>query len=179
MRHGPAVYGTVLAIVGLVCVPRIWALDENAAVKLCREYLASDNPAERQGLLARLAHYEGEIDPVLQSLGKRTYRPVEPGYHGEKHVASADLRKKHPEDLLYVVVPKDYRADRSTGLIVFLHGGGAATSPRAPQATLRFPDGDTPRYSSRSGDMLAATGAVRFPLETWRIWRAESQRPGE
>ena len=102
-----------------------WALDQIAAVKLCREYLASENRAERQALLARLAAYEGEIDPVLQSLGRQTYQPVKPGYHGEEHFASADFRKKHPDDLLYFVVPKDYRADRPTGLIVFLHGGGA------------------------------------------------------
>ena len=143
-------------------------MDQDAAVKLCREYLASENRTERQELLARLAGYEGEIDPVLQSLGKHTYQPVKPGYHGEEHFASADLRKRHPEDLLYFVVPKEYRTDQPTGLIVFLHGGGRTTSRHAPQATLRFPDNDTPRYSSRSGDMLAATGMITVgPSAPW------------
>ena len=168
MKRGTLVYWTLFALVGLVCVPSTWALDQNAAVKLCRAYLTSESRAERQNLLARLVGYEGEIDPVLQSLGKQTYRSVKPGYHGEEHFALADFRKKHPEDLLYFVVPKDYRADRPTGLIVFLHGGGAATSQRAPQATLRFPDSDTPSHSSASGDMLEATGMITVgPSAPW------------
>jgi predicted esterase len=161
-------YGIVFAIVGLVCVPSAWALDHDAAVKLCREYLASENQAERQELLVRLTSYEGEIDAVLQSLGKRTFQSVKPGYHGEEHFTTADFRKKHPEDLLYFVVPKEYKPDQPSGLIVFLHGGGRTTSQHAPQATLRFPNDATPRYSSRSGDMLAATGMITVgPSAPW------------
>jgi len=165
---GPLARGAVFAVLGLFCVPPAWALDQDAAVKLCREYLASESRTERQSLLARLNDYEHEIDLVLQSLSQQTYQPVKPGYHGDEHFASADLRNKHPEDLLHFLVPKDYQVDRPTGLIVFLHGGGATTSRRAPQATLRFPDRDTPRYSSRSGDVLAATGMVTVgPSAPW------------
>ena len=160
MKRSPMVCGIVFAIVGSACLPCARALDQNAAVSLCREYFASEDRTERQKLLTRLAGYEGEMDPVLQSLAKHTYQPVEPGYHDGEHFASAGFRKKHPEDLLYFVVPKNYHTDQPTGLIVFLHGGGATTSRHAPQATLRFPDNDAPRYSNRSGDMLSATGMI-------------------
>ena len=168
MRCSLLVPGMAITIVGLVYAPRTRAMDQDAAAKLCRRYLASESPVERQALLARLAGYEGEIDPVLQLLAQRVYPPVKPGYHAEEHFATPEFRKKHPDDLLYFVVPKDYRRDKPTGLVVFLHGGGATTSPRAPQATLRFPDNDTPRYSSASGDMFAATGMITVgPSAPW------------
>ena len=134
---------------------------------------------QRQGLLARLAHYEGEIDPVLQSLGKRTYRPVEPGYHGEKHVASADLRKKHPDCCSTLSCRKITGRTGPPGSSYSCTAAGPPPRRGLRKRPCGFPMATPRRYSSRSGDMLAATGAVRFPLETWRIWRAESQRPGE
>lgn len=168
MKHSPLASAIVFAVVGFVCVPCAWALDQNAAVKLCRKYLASEDRTERRELSRQLAGYEGEIDPVLQSLDQRSYQSVKSGYHGDEHFASAELRKRHPDDLLYFVVPKTYRTDKPTGLIVFLHGGGRTTTRRAPQATLRFPDHDTPRYSGRSGDMLAATGMITVgPSAPW------------
>ena len=167
MKRNSLVVG-ILVIVGLVCVPCTRALDRDAAVKLCRKYLDGKIRAERQQLLERLSGYEGDIDAVLQSLAKQTYQPVAPGYHGEEHFAAADFRKKHPQDLLYFVVPKDYKPDRPSGLIVFLHGGGRTTSPHAPQATLQFPERDAPPYGRRSGDMLAATGMITVgPSAPW------------
>jgi pimeloyl-ACP methyl ester carboxylesterase len=168
MKRRPLLYGVVFTILGLICAPRAWAMDQVAAVNLCREYLASEDRTVRQRLLARLADYEGDIEPVLQSLAAHAYQPFKPGYHGEEHFTSADVRKRHPDDLLYFVVPTDYRAERPTGLIVFLHGGGRTTSRHAPQATLRLPDSDAPPYSSRSGDMLAATGMITVgPSAPW------------
>jgi predicted esterase len=167
-KSGQRLAVPLLALLALVRVACGEALDRDAALAVCREYLRSDSRSERQELLARLSGYKGEIDAVLQLLSKRAYRPVKLGYYGEEHFATAEFRKKHPDDLLYFVVPKDYREDRPTGLIVFLHGGGAATSRRAPQATLRFPDSDTPRYSNASGDMLAATGMITVgPSAPW------------
>ena len=167
MRCDRVACGIVLAILGLAGASHAYAPDRDAAIRLCREYLASENRAERQGLLARLTAYQGEIEPVLRSLSNRAYQPVSPGYHGEEHFHSADLRNRHPEDLLYFVVPGEYKPERPCGLIVFLHGGGT-TSRHAPQATLRFPDGDTPPSGSRCGDMLAATGMITVgPSAPW------------
>jgi poly(3-hydroxybutyrate) depolymerase len=156
------------AVIALLCPAAVRALDQEAAVKLGREYLASPSRAERRKIEVQLRDYTGDIEPVLAKLGAQTYRPVKDGYHAEEHFASAELRKNHREDLLYFVVPPSYRPDRPSGLIVFMHGGGKHTSRRAPQATLRFPDADTPRYSSRSGDLFAATGMITVgPSAPW------------
>jgi len=92
---GPLAYRAVFAVLGLLCAPHAWALDQDAAVKLCREYLASESRAEGQRRLVRLANYEHEIDPVLQTLRGQVHQPVKPGYYGDEHFVSADLRNKH------------------------------------------------------------------------------------
>ena len=109
-----------------------WSLDQQEATTLCRRYLASSRRSQRQDILQQLADYHGSLEPIVQRLAARSYPSVEPGYNPAEHFSTAALRKKHPADLLYFVVPEDYRRDRPTGLIVFLHGGGKHTSPRGP-----------------------------------------------
>ncbi len=164
------IYPGLVAFVlcGLIWPAYVRALDRDTAVNVCRRYLASRDEAQRGRLADRLDEYQGEIEPVLQKLSKRTYPPTKTGYLPERHFITGKLRKKHPDDLLYFVVPKSYRPKRPTGLIVFLHGGGKTTSRRAPRATLRFPTDETSRYSQRSGDMLAATEMITVgPSAPW------------
>ena len=159
--------GVMVALVGLACPDQAGALDQDAAVKLCRQYVASQSGAERRQLLGQLADYQGELEPVLGAR-RASYQPVKTGYLPEEHFTAADLRRCHPDDLLYFVVPAGYRPDQPTGLILFLHGGGPSTSRRAPQATLRFPDANTPPNSNRSGDLFAATGMITVgPSAPW------------
>jgi pimeloyl-ACP methyl ester carboxylesterase len=153
----------MLAIFVFACIARAAAaepvvLDFDSAVKLCREYLAADDDDEREKALARLAGYTGDVEPVIKALSTRTYRVVKAGYYEEEPFQSEELRKKYPKDLLYFIVPKNYDAARPTGLIVFMHGGGSSTSRDAPMYTMRSPTSDS--SSSRSGDMLAATGMI-------------------
>ncbi|MGO8691437.1 MAG: serine aminopeptidase domain-containing protein [Thermoguttaceae bacterium] len=143
-------------------------LDQDAAIKLGHQYLAADSRTERRRLAALLADYQGDIEPVLKRLSTQKHQTVKAGLHPAKHFISGELRKRHPEDLLYFVVPEGYRPERSSGLIIFLHGGGRKTSRNAPQSTLSFPDKNTPRYSSRSGDLFAATGMITVgPSAPW------------
>lgn len=133
------------------------ALDLDAAVKVSRDYLASDDDDERERSLSRLAGYAGEIELVIDALRKVSHSPVKPGYYAEERFQTAEFLKKYPKDLLYFVVPKNYDAQKPIGLIVFLHGGGIGTSRDAPAYTLGKPedaDDDT------SGEMLAATGMI-------------------
>ena len=125
---------------------------------MCRAYLAGSHP-ERQKIAKQLAEYHGPIQPIVDRLAARSYPSVKPGYHPEEHFSTPELRKRHPSDLLYFVVPKEYRPERATGLIVFMHGGGKTTSPQAPRATLSFPDRNS-SSSHASGDMFAATGMI-------------------
>jgi len=160
-RTGMAIARAILVLAGILVFAwpeRGWSLDRAQATELCRAYLVRGDKSERQQIVKQLAEYQGPIQPIVDRLAAGSYAKVEPGYHPEEHFSTPDLRKKHSSDLLYFVVPKEYRPDRPTGLIVFLHGGGKTTSPRAPQATLRFPDRNASSHAS--GDMFAATGMI-------------------
>ena len=148
----------VAGILAVAWPDRAWALDRTQATALSRAYLASGDDAQRQAIGGQLADYRGPIQPIIDILAARSYPPVTPGYHPEERFATPELRRKHASDLLYFVVPKEYRPDRPTGLIIFLHGGGGTTPPQAPQATLNFPSRSSSSHAS--GDMFAATGMI-------------------
>jgi predicted esterase len=143
------------------------AMDQAEALKLAREYLASDDGAERRQLAADLAEYEGDPQPLIEKLAAQSYEPVEAGYHSEEHFSVAALLAKHPDDLLYFTVPKSYRPDRATGLIVFMHGGGNTSSRRAPRYFMNFPEGEKDE-SSQLGDVFDAAGMIAVgPSAPW------------
>ncbi|HEY2146970.1 MAG TPA: hypothetical protein VGH32_03480, partial [Pirellulales bacterium] len=155
-------------IIALACTGRSATLDLDTAVKLSNQWLAARDPVERKRLAAKLGEFEGDPPAVIARLSSRSFQSVKSGYIPEEHFSQSDLRRKHPDDLLYFVVPKSYRPDRPTGLIVFLHGGGRTTTRRAPQATLNFPATDSPPDTHRCGDMFAATGMVTVgPSAPW------------
>jgi pimeloyl-ACP methyl ester carboxylesterase len=135
-----------------------WSMSRDEAVGLCRNYLAADRASQRQRILKQLADYGGPVEAVIQRLTARTYKPVKPGLLPAEHFSADDLRSKHPEDLLYFLIPPDYHPDRSNGLIVFMHGGGASTPRRVAGAALSTP-GQSPA-SSASGDLFSATGMI-------------------
>ncbi len=143
------------------------ALDQAEAVRISRTYLASDDDDERQMLAAKLAGYEGQIEPVLQKLSSRRFEPVEAGYLPEEHFSVPELLKKHADDLLYFTIPMSYRPDRAAGLIVFMHGGGNKSSRKAPRWFMNFPeDGDG--ESSQLGDLFDETGMIAVgPSAPW------------
>lgn len=144
------------------------AVDQTQAVKLAREYLASDDDSDRQRLTVKLDEYEGDLQPLIRKLGTRSFEAVQAGYHPEEHFSVPELHTKHPDDLLYFTVPKGYRPDRSTGLIVFLHGGGNTSSRRAPRYFMNFPDEEDDEESDQLGDLFAATGMVAVgPSAPW------------
>src|SRR5260370_36594555 len=116
------------------------AVDQAVGVQLARSNLASDDNDEREALAAKLAGYKGEIEPVLEKLSSRRFEPVEAGYLPEEHFSVTKLLEKHADDLLYFTIPKSYRPDRATGLIVFMHGGGNKSSRNAPRGFMNFTD---------------------------------------
>jgi predicted esterase len=161
--------GRVLAaIVVAFAWPRVGdAMDQEMAIKLAREYLSSDDDDGRRELAEQLNRYDRDIEPVLRALGARQYESVKAGYHPEEHFSVPELVSKHPDDLLYFTVPKSYRPDKSTGLIIFMHGGGRTSSRRAPRYFMNFPDEDE-EDSSQLGDLFAATGMIAVgPSAPW------------
>ena len=83
-------------------------VDDEAAVRLAREYLVTEEGREREQCLSRLESFTGDIENVLRTLHTRTYPPVNPGYYPELKFDSAKRREKYPRDLLYFIVPKGY-----------------------------------------------------------------------
>jgi predicted esterase len=158
----------VAAVLGLKRDCRSATLDASTATNLAQEWLAAREPTERARVAARVAEYDGAIEPVIAKLSSRSFQTVKSGYIAEEHFSDNALRRRHPDDLLYFVVPKSYRPERATGLIVFLHGGGSGTTRKAPRATLDFPAPDSPPDTHRSGDMFAATGMITVgPSAPW------------
>lgn len=138
-----------------------YAVDLAEAIQLSRQFIATDSAAERKALAAKLQAYDGPVSPVLSRLWVREYRPVKPGYYPAESFGDEALRRRHADDLLYFAVPATYRPDRPTGLVIFLHGGGRTTSPRAPSAFLQRPaEDDDGAKSNQIGDLLTASGMI-------------------
>ncbi|MBS0266850.1 MAG: alpha/beta fold hydrolase [Planctomycetes bacterium] len=154
---------------GFVAMVSLWlvfapqatqALDRVTALTLAKKYLSASDAGERERLARRLQGYAGDYREVINALLETEYPKVQPGYHPEQLLSIPELREKYPESLLYFNVPPDYRPDRPTGLIIFLHGGGRNTSQYAPRYSLDFPEeGDEPE-NSQLGDIFNATGMI-------------------
>ncbi|HEY2838874.1 MAG TPA: alpha/beta fold hydrolase, partial [Pirellulales bacterium] len=143
------------------------AIEPNEVAGLAKQVLASDDSEERSALKKKLVQYQGDLDQVLHKLRARSFPTVDPGYHPQEHFSVPKLLEEYPDDLLYFTVPKSYRADRPTGLIIFMHGGGNASSRRSPRYYMNFPDEDDDE-SSQLGDLFDATGMVAVgPSAPW------------
>ena len=151
----------VVFLSGTLRIGSAQPLELEDAATLSREYLASDDREERAEIAAKLATYKGYIEPVLLQLQARTFNRVESGYHADKSFSIPELAEKHPDDLLFFNVPPSYSPKTPTGLVVFLHGGGATTGRRAPRVTLDYPpEGVSERDSNQLGNVLNAAGLI-------------------
>ncbi len=158
----------MLAAVRIAAAGPSNGLDERTAERLAAQYVASQDPAERHKLAIQLARFSGDPETVVRALSRRIFPPTAPGYYSHEHFRDKSLVKRRPDDLLYFLVPRAYRAERPTGLIVFLHGGGDSTPRTAPGATLDFADDDSPADTHLSGDMFDATGMIAVgPSAPW------------
>jgi len=81
---------------------------------------------------------------------------VEAGYFAEHHFRVPELREKHPDDLLFYVVPGSYRPDTPTGLIILMHGGGHGSPRTAPRTYLRMND----KSGRAFGDAFYKSGMI-------------------
>jgi len=142
--------------------------DLESGVDLAREYLAATDYNKRSHLGERLSRYDGAIDEIVSRIQKKSYPRTKPGFYPRERFSTPSLRRAHPEDLLYFTVPKSYRPDQSTGLIVFMHGGGRTTSRRAPGVFLDFPEPDGPKIDMAFGDVFSASGMIAVgPSAPW------------
>src|SRR4051794_32442670 len=89
-----------------------YGIEQPRANELARTYLNTSDKSERRKLANELAAYDGPIDPILTQLSSRSFKAVKAGYHPAEHFADSELRKRHPDDLLYFTVPTTYRPRR-------------------------------------------------------------------
>ena len=135
---------------------------------MARQYLESRNTQEKAELATRLAEYHGDWQDVVAALRPRPTQSVKPGYYPKEHFSDPQLRRRHPEDLLYLVVPSSYRPGQPTSLVVFMHGGGKGSPRTAPGGYMTPADPKTPRTSSRLGDLFEAAGMIGVgPSAPW------------
>ena len=144
------------------------AMDLGETVALAKQYLQCTDDAQKAGLSNQLAGYDGDLSDVVEALRPRPTRAVEPGYHKEEHFTLPHLQEKHPDDLLYFVVPTGYRPEQPTGLVVFMHGGGKGSARTAPDRYMTPADPATPPSSTRLGDLFEAIGMIGVgPSAPW------------
>jgi predicted esterase len=147
------------------------AVEPSQTVEWSREFLSCKDRDTRKQIQKKLATYQGDIDSILEKLREKKYEKVKNGYIPRENFTEEALRKKHPDDLLYFMIPKSYRPDHPTGLIVFMHGGGKSTSRRAPGAFLDYPDKNS-SYTNEMGDVFADTGMIAVGPSA--VWNEES-----
>jgi len=169
--YRPIAWGLCVAaafFLGSVLPQPAAARDPGEAVGLAKQYLQCTDEEEKAGLANRLAGYDGDLSDIVEALRPRPTRAVEPGYHKEEHFTLPRLREKHPDDLLYFVVPTAYRPEQPTGLVVFMHGGGKGSLRTAPDRYMTPGDPTTPPSSTRLGDLFEAIGMIGVgPSAPW------------
>lgn len=141
--------------------------DPRAAVKIARQYLETDSDDRRARLAAKLATHDDDFQEVVRLLQETDYEPVEPGYLSDEGFTAPNLSTDRTDDLLFFLIPKSYRPERATGLVIFMHGGGAHTGRRAPRYTIDFPDDDDDETSAM-GDLFDEAGLIAVgPSAPW------------
>ena len=146
----------------------ITAGDLDETVRTARQFLDCSDQKQKAALSQELAEFTGDWRDVVEALSPRPTQAVKPGYYREEHFTHPRLRQKHPDDLLYLVVPTGYRPDQPTGLVVFMHGGGKGSPRTAPDRYMTPGDSTTPQSSTRLGDMFETLGLIGVgPSAPW------------
>ena len=144
------------------------ASDLESTVRKARLYLQTRDSQEKARLAVELNRFDGSRTELVNALRPRPQSIILPGYYPAEHFSSPELRKKHPDDLLYFSVPSSYRSTQPNGLIVFMHGGGKGSPRTAPDRYMQAPEADTPKSSTRLGDLFEATGLIGVgPSAPW------------
>lgn len=123
---------------------------------LARQYLCNPNAGAKEKLAQRLDTSGYDPESVVSALRPPPPKDVKPGYFEEQHFRVPELREKHPDDLLFYVVPESYRPDTPTGLIILMHGGGHGSPPTAPRTYMRMNDKTRRAY----GDAFYKSGMI-------------------
>jgi predicted esterase len=144
------------------------AIDSPTAVRLAREYLHSGGLAKKRKLAKQLAGYHGDLRAVVTALQPQTFDAVRPGYYPHQHFSIPKLRRKRPADLLYMIVPNGYDAQKATGLIVFMHGGGNDSPRTAPDGYFKTTKTGGKSSETALGDLFLRSGMIAVaPSAPW------------
>ncbi|MAG92624.1 MAG: hypothetical protein CMJ48_02565 [Planctomycetaceae bacterium] len=138
------------------------------AVRLSREYLELVDGTQKTRLAKQLSEHDVRWQQVIAELGSREHDDVKPGYYPQQHFSDPALREEHPDDLLYLVVPKEYQPDKPIGLVVFMHGGGSGSPRTAPGTYMTPGTTDEPQAGTPIGDVFESIGMIGVgPSAPW------------
>ena len=105
---------------------------------LAAQYVAAYASVKR--LAHQLDNCGCDPESVVRALRPAPAKDAKPGYYDAEHFRSPELLKRHPDDLLFCVVPESYRPETPTGLIVLMHGGGKNSPRTHPRRYMRMHD---------------------------------------
>lgn len=138
------------------------------AVRAARIYLQTEDPEEKARIADELAEFDGDRAEVVAALRSKEHPAVTPGYYPAEHFSDPDLRKKHPDDLLYIQIPSNYVPAKASGLVVFMHGGGSDSPRTAPDRYMQAATPGSSKKSTRLGDVFEAAGMIGVgPSAPW------------
>jgi predicted esterase len=172
MKMWSIVVRSAFVLAGLSVLARALPGDEAVPgpqiIELAERFLKAKEPAVREDLAPRLDASGRDPEAVVAALRAKPPREFKSGYLPGEHFITPELREKHPDDLLYIVVPESYRPEQATGLIVMLHGGSSASKREQPNIYMNTAETNLKETGTALGRVFAATGMIAVgPSAPW------------
>jgi poly(3-hydroxybutyrate) depolymerase len=147
------------------------SLIPETVLSAARDYLATTDKEERDRLAALF--HTSSFDPVqtVRALRPHPVTDVAPGYHKSEHFLVPELRKRHPDDLLYYVVPESYTAKQPVPLAVVMHGGAKGTERTMAHWYMRpDPKGSGLGKAFMDTGMIGVGPSAPISTKRWERW---------
>jgi len=147
------------------------SLIPEAVLGAARDYLATTDREKREGLAAVLGASNCDSIRTVQALRPPPASDVVPGYHQAEHFLVPELRKRYPDDLLYVVVPESCTAKQSVPLAVVMHGGAKGIERTMAHWYMRpDPKGSGLGKAFMDAGMIAVGPSAPISTKRWERW---------
>lgn len=164
----------------------------DAVVVLARKFMDNEDPAAREEILRKIGGWNQRLDEIAVALRPVPHVSAPKGYLAADKFTVPRLREKlaalvpgrgpvpasrtvaaKPGDVFfeeyvnYVFVPHNYRPDKPTGMLIYLHGGGGETHPQYVLQSV-FPPPTAPRAMDRYGvaDLCRESGLITVAPST-------------
>ena len=151
-------------------------------IAVATQYLSSTDAQERNELATKLAEQNTDIDEIVAKLRSDADQNLETrtGELLEEPFTKPELDETYDADRIFYYVPENYDASKPTGLLVFMHGGGANTPITYARVSTSLPSDYSFSYGLRpridaSQFIIAAPSAPMHPTSSarWNLPEAD------